>query len=365
MNNVIYSINARGNGVLPLLEEYYKLDNLKIKNEICSCFECLIEALKNTGVKYNNFRTSLLPSNGNEHFEYLFVFRLIPDDNSIYEYIANNIVTLFQKNSNLNILIGDLILSDLEFTQQKLIIEKLFEILSKKIDEKWYAPYFLIYINNITREGINSINNFFTNKDFYLGCANLTFSSGFKSFISNYSVSTKYIKIGKNVFNADADIELDKHSDVHNGFWKWKENGYYVFGINDIIFNTFLKYKIDTLKGNLYSAEDFRYNKIYITTNENEKFNIKDINIDLKKYDYLEQNKQIFKQINVSKENFLTEIQNKIQQQAYYNIEILEEFNIIKFCIFLEFENKNKKIKKTLALKFNTELKEISIVSMY
>lgn len=79
----------------------------------------------------------------------------------------------------------------------------------------------------------------------------------------------------------------------------------------------------------------------------------------------MEKEKQIFKQINISKDKFLDEIRNKIQQQAYYNIEILNEFNIIKFCIFLEFENQNKKMKKTLALKYDVKLKTISIVSMY
>lgn len=76
MSNVIYSINARDNGVLPLLEEYFNLDNNTIKNEIINCFECLNKALENTNVKYEDFRSSLTPSDGNKHFEYLFVFRL-------------------------------------------------------------------------------------------------------------------------------------------------------------------------------------------------------------------------------------------------------------------------------------------------
>lgn len=295
---------------------------------------------------------------------YLFL-DLIPDDNSIYEYIADNIVGLFPKDSHLNILTGNLILFNLNFVQQKIVIEKLFKTLNFNIDDNWYAPYFLIYVNNITKKGINEIHTFFSNKDYYLGCANLTFSSNFKSFISNYSVLTKYVKIGENVFNSDADTALDKHSKVHNGCWNWTDNGYNVFGINDIIFDSFLKYKTDTFQGNLYSTDDFRYNKIYITSNENEKFDIKGVEIDTGKYNYLEKEKQIFKQINISKDKFLDEIRNKIQQQAYYNIEILNEFNIIKFCIFLEFENQNKKMKKTLALKYDVKLKTISIVSMY
>lgn len=363
MSNIIYSINAKDNGVLPVLEEHFRLNNKKMKREISNCFECLNTALKNTGVKYEDFRSSLLPANGDKHYEYLFVYRLIPDDNSIYEYIANNIVSLFPKDSRMNILLGDLILYNLDINQKRIVIEKLFKTLDLNIDKNWYANYFLIYVNNITNECVTKINDFFSNENYYLGCANVTFSSNFKSYISNHSVFTKYVKIGKNVFNSDADVDLDKHSKIHNGFWDWK--WYNIYGINDIIFDTFLRYKIDTFQGNLYSSDDFRYNKIYITSNEKEKFDIKNVEIDFGKYEYLEKTKQIFKQINISKEKFLEEIRNKIKQQSYYNIEIIDEFNIVKFCIFLEFENRNKKIKKTLALKYEIDSKKIKIVSMY
>lgn len=365
MNNVIYSINAGDNLYLPVIEEYLNLNNTAIKNEIIACHKLLIQALENTGVKYQDFRKSLLPADGNNHFEYLFVFRLIPDDNSIYSYIEDNIASLFSKDSRLSISIGDLILYNSNPILASNVIKSMFKILNRPIDDNWCANYFLIYINNITAANVKTIDNFFKDKDFYMGCADVTFSSLFKSYISNHSVLTKYIKIGKNVFNQDADTEPHKHSKIHNGFWSWREEGYNIYGINDVIFTNFLVYKIDTYQGNLYSTYDFRYNKIYITSDENEKFDINDVEIDINKYDYLEKEKNIFKQINVSKEKFIDEIRNKIQRQSYYNIEILDELNVIKFCIFLEFENQNKKIKKTLALKYDTNLKKIFIVSMY
>ena len=78
MKNIIYSINAGSNIILPLLEEHYGLNNIEVKHEISNSFKCLIKALENTGVKYEDFRSSLLPADGDKHFEYLLYLQLHP-----------------------------------------------------------------------------------------------------------------------------------------------------------------------------------------------------------------------------------------------------------------------------------------------
>ena len=262
MSNVIYSINTRGHSFFPLLENDYYLDNNEIKSEIKNCFNYLNVVLKNFEVEYKDFRACLLPADNDKHFEFLFVFRLHTDDSSVYFNVQKNIISFLSKESKLNILAGDLILFDLTFEQRKRIITEMFNVLSIDIDSDFYSDYYLIYINNITKKCVLKINDFFSEKDYYLGCSDMTLNSKFKSYISNSSVISEYVKVGKNVFMADSDVDITGYTKSYNGMWSWVENGYNVIGINDILFDIFLRYKIDTSFGNVYSSEDNRYNKI-------------------------------------------------------------------------------------------------------
>lgn len=371
----IYSIEARDSFLLKTLYEYFNLSANDFKKEIGTQYDTLARSLTPTGVKYNDFRCVLTPSNGKDRFEQLFAFRLTPNDNEVYEEVSENIIPLLDKDSRLNILAGDLIIFGNDLATQYHIISLLHDTLGVQIDDRWRADYFLVYINNISKTTIKSIDAFFKNKNYYMGTADLTFDSDFKSYISHVSVATRYVKIEDKVFNADADVELTECSNINNGILDWEGNGYKVFGINDALFNTFLRFKIDTVNGTISSDDDRKINTIFITSDEEEKLPINQIIMDELKYDYLENEKQIFERIGVSKKDFLNEINKKILNQSLYNIEFKEGYNnktqknysVVTFNIFLEFKNKNKNYfeKYTLGLTYNMNTKQILVGTMY
>lgn len=368
----IYSIEARDSFLLKTVYEYFDLSASDLKKEIGSQYDMLVSTLMPTGVGYNDFRSVLTPSNGKKHFEQLFAFRLTPNDNEVYSEVNENIIPLLDKNSRLNILAGDLITF---LGNPYSIISLLYGALGIKIDDKWRADYFLIYINNISKVTIKSIDDFFKNKDYYMGTADLSFDSDFKSYISHASVATRYVKIGANVFNADADADFTRCSNINNGALDWEGSGYQVFGINDALFDTFLRYKIDTVNGTISSDDDREINTIFMTSGEEEKLPINEVIMDELKYDYLENEKQIFERIGVSRKDFLNKINEKILNQSFYNIEFKEgynettkkDYNVVKFNVFLEFKNKdeNHYKKYTLSLTYNIYTKQISVGTMY
>ncbi len=366
----IYSIEARDSFLLKTIHEYFDLTANELQNEIIAEHKALIQALSATNVKYNEFRCVLTPSNGKERFEQLFVFRLTPNDNEVYEDVQKNIVKLLDLDSKHNILMGDLIAF---YSNPYSVISLMYDALGKKIDENWAADYFLIYINNISRASIDKIDNFFKNKYYYMGTCDLSFDSKFKSFISNVSVATTYVKIGKKVFNADPDIELTKCSNVNNGLLNWEKHGYQVFGINQDLFDVFLRYKIDTTIGTIASDDDRRINSMFITSDETEQLPINTIRIDKAKYSYLETEKQIFNRIGISKEDFIKKINQKIINQSWYNIEFKngynnktkQTYNVVTFNIFLEFKNRQYYEKYVLALAYNLDTKQVLVTTMY
>ena len=302
----------------------------------------------------------------------MFVFRLTPNDNEVYQDINKNIVKLFDKNSCHNILMGDLITF---YSDPFSVISLMYNTLGLKMDKKWSADYFLLYINNISKLSIKKINDFFMYKDYYVGTCDLTFDSEFKAFISNVSVLTQYVKIANNIFNADADTSLTKCSDRNNGGWNWEKYGYKIYGVNDALFNTFLKYKIDTTQGTISSNDDKKINTIFMTSSGEESIPVNNIIMDSLKYDYLENEKQIFERIGISKDDFLNEINKKILNQSWYNIEhkkgynkqTKKEYDVITFNIFLEFKNPNKNYfeKYTLGLTYDKKLKQVLVGTMY
>lgn len=364
--DVIYSIEARNTVLYNVLCDYYGLNAKTLQEETIGNIKTLEIALKETNTSYSDFKNTLIPSDGREYHEQLFIFRLHPDDNKIYQDIASNIIPLFNKNSRCNILMGDLVLYPYNIETKKLLIKSLHNTAGKRLSKNWYSDYFLVYINHIKQENIEIINNFFKNKEYYVGTADLSFESFFKSHISIASVSTAYVKIGKNVFCADADIDFEKHSHNDNGPWDWAKYGYKIYGIQDSLFQTLLKYKIDTSAGTSQSHNDRKINTMIMISQDNQEIPIDNIKIDEKRLDYLEKHQlTLFDKIGVTKNNLGKEIVNKIKNQAFYNIKFMPEYNIVTFNVFIEFKNKNNtKIKLVIALKYDFELKEISLVTI-
>lgn len=364
--DIIYSIEARDTIIYNMLYDYFGLNAKELQKEAIGNVKMLNDALKGTNVLYNDFKNTLIPSDGRKYCEQLFAFRLYPDDNKIYQDIAENIIPLFNKDSRCNILIGDLILYPYDFDTKKLLIKSLYSTIGKRLSKNWHSDYFLIYVNHIKQENIEIIDNFFKKKKYYVGTADLSFESAFKSYISIASVLTTYVKIGKNIFSADADVDFDKHSHTDNGPWDWAKYGYQIYGIQDSLFQTLLKYKIDTSIGTSLSSNDRKINTMIMTSQDNQDLPIGNIKIDDRKLDYLEKHQlTLFDKIEVTKNNLKKEIINKIQNQAFYNIKFMPEHNVVTFNVFLEFTNKyNIKIKLIIALKYDFELKEISLVTI-
>lgn len=364
--DIIYSIEARDTIFYNTLKDYFGLNAQKLKKETIDNIDILKEALKGTGVSYNDFRNTLIPADGRDYHEQLFAFRLYPDDNKVYQDVAENIIQLLNKDSRYNILMGDLILYPYDVDTKKLLIELLYHTVGKRLSRNWRSDYFLVYINHIKQENIKTIDSFFKNKKYYVGTADLSFESLFKTYISNASVLTTYVKIGKNIFSADADVDFDKHSRTDNGPWNWSEHGYKVYGIQDCLFQTFLKYKIDTSMGTSLSGNDREINTMIMTSQDNQELPIGNIKIDERKLDYLEKHQlTLFDKIEVTKENLKEKIISKIKHQSFYNIKFMPEHNVVTFNIFIAFQNKDdKKFKQTIALKYDFELKEISLVTI-
>ena len=366
----IYSIEARDSFLLKTMYEYFDLTANKLQKEIIATHKILTQVLIKTGVKYNEFRCVLTPSNCKDRFEQLFVFRLTPNGNEVYSDIEKNIVELLDKNSKHNILMGDLITFDSNLYS---VISLMYHTLGIPIDSKWAANYFLIYINNISKASIEKIDKFFKSKYYYLGTCDMSFDSKFKSYISHVSVATRYVKIGNKIFNADPDIEFTEYSNVNNGCLNWKTAGYKVVGINQYLFDVFLRYKIDTTIGTVSSDDDRMINTLFITSDETCQLPINKVKIDKAKYLYLENNKQIFNRIGVKKENFISEINKKILNQSWYNIEfkngynekIKKAYNVVTFNIFLEFEKNHHYKKCLLSLIYDLNSKQVSLGTMY
>lgn len=364
--DIIYSIEARDTMIYNMLYDYFNLNAKELQKEAIGNVKILEKALKGTNILYSSFRNTLIPSDGREYHEQLFAFRLHPDDNKVYQDIAENIIPLFNKNSRCNILIGDLILYPYDIDTKKLLIKSLYNTVGKRLSKNWRSDYFLIYINHIKQDNIVIIDNFFKKKKYYVGTADLSFESLFKSYISIASVLTTYVKIGKTIFCADADVDFEKHSHFNNGPWNWDKYGYKIYGIQDSLFQTLLKYKIDTSIGTSLSGNDRKINTMIMTSQDNQELPIYEIKIDDKKLDYLEKHQlTLFDKIEVTKNNLGKEIINKIQNQAFYNIKFMPEYNVVIFNVFIEFKNKrNTKIKLVIALKYDFESKEISLVTI-
>lgn len=359
--NKIHTFNARDNIIMSLANKINS--GINMNKEINGYSDILIENLKSKGIDYSKLSRALIPSRDENKYEYAFVFysRYFDDKVMFYgEEIINKVLSIINKDSTQSILIGDYVkMRGIENEEglKENFIEKIEYV--NKVEYKHCMDYFFVYINNITKKQVEDMARKLKDEKYFVGAMNLKYTAKIKLYLSCILVPMCIKYKNKVIVPSSACDENYCEQD-----YKYKENGFDVITVDQMLYNLFLAYKIPN---GIRDEEDLKFSYDILVWKAPEYDKIKVV-IDEKKLNYLKSIKKDSMDAlgisNISKEKLEKKIRINLYNNYIYNVEE-NEFGDLKFNVLIEFNVDGKPKNALIALKYLPDENELRLITMY
>lgn len=359
---MIYTLNARGNVLLPVTVNMFNLTNSQYAKMVLDFHNEAIIKLANKGIDYNKLKSALIPVHKNRYeIALIFDSQIIDSDwygNDVFEHVLPSL----NKESTCSILCGDIIA---DYLPCELVYKILMHDMVKIHPTTFIHPtqYYVVYINNLTSLHKETIISSLNAYQAFVGYVDTTFMSIFKSLISRslMSICIKH----KDTMILRHEDDIDDNENINNCGYKFEKYGFKYISVKQMYYDLFLTYKIESI---LADQEDLDYSIKAIAPHYETRTN--SIYVDKNKMEYLnlEKNGLMTKQnlIKCTSEDLASLINERINKTYFYNLEYIEKYSTPKFNVSLELETvEGKKRKVLVALKYSDNNDSFSLITMY
>ncbi|MGP8024542.1 MAG: hypothetical protein ACLQG5_08870 [Methanobacterium sp.] len=362
---MIYTIEARGNVMLEVMESYFDLNSKQMLNEISEALCILYDILKSKNIRYKDLKPTLIPNINKK--EVLIVFNTNEIETNFYgSFIFSFILKILDKNSKNSFLSGDYIGKKENQLYLKNILTEHIELNHQFL---YSGQYYMIYINNVSDNLFQKLNDNLNTIKGFVGVIDLTYSSLLKEYLS-FILIPSFIKIG-NIILLQHEDDCDPKENWNTLGYPFEENSFIVKSVPSYLYGVFLTYKIERIVSGADIA-DIKFSINSIDSNIKKLNNLK-INIEDKKLQYLKANKtNSLKRIGLldtTSINLEKIIKAKIKNNYIFNLDYLEEHDTYKFNLMLEFLSKYnggiKSFKVLVGLEYNANKEELRLLTMY
>lgn len=189
---IIYTFNNQSNIFFYIMKNYFKINEENFYDTINLGFDSLQEQLKLKNIDYTDLKGALIPNQDKNKDEICFIFDSSKIDAFDYGYyIFNKLIPILDKESTYSILCGDYVDIFRDENSQKYLFMILKDVLNvfNKSNYEDSNQYYLIYFNRLSKNQQLNIINHLKPFSWFVGYANITHNSMFKTYISNILVS--------------------------------------------------------------------------------------------------------------------------------------------------------------------------------
>ncbi|WP_375592312.1 hypothetical protein [Chitiniphilus eburneus] len=330
----IHTLNARGNVMLEVMRDYFKLTPNHMFMEIQGMRRSIEEALAKKKIIYDKLKSALTPSQ--DRRDIAFIFDTTEIDSSWYGAdVMGRVIPLFEEKSNHSVLLGDY----LDLPNQ---MEQLFEAFADAVKPRKFiefhhpTQFFVVYVNNLTDAMVKRLDEGLAGYSAYAGIADMTYGSAFKNYLSTMLVNS-FIKHG-NIIIQGHEPDRDPSEDVNMSGYQFEKNGYTCRSVCGDLMGVMLSYKIERAVYPGFEIDtEFSLNSIGLSSADLNEF---EIEITTAKLEYLKSEKS-GSVARAGLEETTTEalselIRKKISASYIYNLTFLEQHNVAKFNIIIE-----------------------------
>lgn len=362
MGRKIHMLNARDNVIMQMVSKL----NSNMYEEINNEFELLDITLKNKGIDYKDLSKALIPLRDEDKYEYAFVFNSLyfKDITMFYgEKIINKILSIINKESTQSIFIGDYVC--VEYARPEILKEIFLEKI-EYVNECEYVycdQFFIVYINNITKNQVNNMIEELKKEEYFVGVINMKYPSKIKQYLapilSPICIKHKNKVIVAHMYGRDDSLNYCEQD------YQYKENGFEIISVNEMLYDLFLAYKIPS---GMRDEDDLRFSYTLLIKMAPQ-YDDLNVVVDEKKLEYLNKNKagsmQVLGLTDITKEELEKEIRINLYNNYIYNIE-KNEYGDFKFNVLVDLFTKDNKVKNALiSLKYITDSNELRLITMF
>lgn len=369
-DKTIYTFNNNGYVGNSVIKSVFDLSEEDIYRAVWTEVEELHRRLLLKNINYKDLKGALIPNQDKDKCEICFVIDTEKVPSSFYGlYVFERLIPLLDKESTYSILHGNYLLFDDNERTEMVLKYALLENLCKFNDSKFYycEQYYLIYINRLSKKQRDSIVNGLKDYEWFTGYIDTTYSSYFKTFISN-TLPQLVIKC-KGIVIGPHPEDCKDEENVNMIGYPFTDSGFEYVSINCMSYAPFLSYKIED---NLANEEDvgFSFNALFPKFDSYEKISLQIADPKWEKYLVDKENGKgvILEKIgydNDDKERFISVVYRKICSNYLYNIRIDEQHDALLFNVCVEMKTINGNIRKTtIGLKYLPESGEMHVVTI-
>jgi len=358
----IFTLDARDNCWLEVASK--DVDKTTIYKFINKTFDEMVILLSQKGVNYNELKNALIPHHNRR--EVAFAFNRMDIDSSWYgNDVFTQLIPLLDKRSSHSILAGDML--GFEKHKERIkeeFLKNLFKV--KDVDYKVQHQFYLVYLNNLTNDMIEKINNELAGYTPYVGFLDLTHSSFMKTYLS-MTLANCCLKFKDNIiFGHEPD--LDNTKDFNMSGYRFEENGYKIKSLSDDYYGLFLSYKIER---QAFSTEKDASFSINALTDNIHQLSDLDILVEEQKLAYLlrekEANLKRTELLGYTVEELSKFIKNKIDANYIYNLAYLAEHEVLKFNVMIDVKGKivDSQVKMLASLEYQPKNKALRLITLF
>jgi len=359
----IYTIDARDHCMLEVMKDCFKLDHEAIYRETNGMFQELLRTLKRKSINYQELRACLTPSIDKK--EVILVFDTLQIDNSWYGGdVFKKILPLLDRRSSHSFLCGDYI--DKGLSQDRLYQELVASIESRNPSEYRHgSQYFLVYMNNVSDDLLNRLDDGLKEFKPYTGHIDVTFSCFMKRYAS-VSLVNSFIK-HKGIVICSHEDDRDDADNINMPGYAFEENNYKCFSVQDSLFGVFMSYKIERPVFEGFKRDtEFAINSITSNVLAIDDF---DVEIENSKLQYLKEKKtgrmKKSQLIQFERKELEALIRSKVSDNYLYNMTYLEEHGTAKFNVLIEKEvSDGMAIRLMVALEYMPIDRKLRLITM-
>lgn len=361
----IHTLNARGNVMLEVMRDYFKLKPHHMQREILGMRKMLVESLSKKGVDYAKLKSALVPDR--KRREIALVFDTLSIESSWYGLeVFQHVIPLLDKKSNHSILVGDYLDRPGQADQIFSAFEEAVR-LRRSIEFRHPTQFYIVYLNNLTDAMIHHFDEGLAAYEAYVGYADTTHASMFKYYLSTM-LTNLGVKHGAVVIQGH-EPDRDEVEDVNMSGYPFEESGFTCRSVSSDLEGVLLTYKIErpVLQGFEVDTE-FALNAISLSPAALDEFRVE---VEEAKLAYIKANKSGSVERAgleaVTAGELAALIKDKIMSSYIYNLEFLEDYQVSKFNIIIELpsQSASEPTRLLAAMTYMPEQKILKLITLF
>lgn len=333
----IFTLNARGNLMLPVLRKLYAWSDAQSFLEIQRFHNDFLGIIRLKGIDYASLRSALTPQSMKHEAAFLFDEQRCENTFIAGVECADALLSALDTKTTHSILCGELIDGPDEIARRLLANSA---VVAKDLDFEHPCFCYVLYVNNLSESGVTEIDRKLRAHPAYLGYVPCTYSSLAKTFVSMGLMNFAIKQRDTVILGHEDDRPNTENHNLH--LHDFAALGLCVKSLQDMYFSAFLSYKPEWML--LQETDDDLEFAVRAMSKEVAPFTDFAVVIEDDKFDRYLQTKKLGKLkkagiADLTKSELEAAIREKLRLNYLYNIEWVNEptHQLSKFNIMLEF----------------------------